>query len=70
MRVLVDIPDNQLGALTALCERVRQPRAAVVRQAIAEYLARHQEQVRQDAFGLWGKGPDGLAYQEAMRAEW
>lgn len=70
MRVLVDIPDSQLGALATLCERVGESRAAVVRQAIAEYLVRHQAQVSQDAFGLWGDGPDGLAYQTAMRAEW
>ena len=71
MRTLIDIPDVQLRALAALCERTRQPRAAVVREAIAEYLARHQGSVRDDAFGLWGpEGPDGLAFQERARAEW
>ncbi len=71
MRTLIDIPDVQIRALTALCERVKQPRAVLVREAIAEYLARHQKAARQDAFGLWGPdAPDGLEYQERARAEW
>ncbi len=71
MRTLVDIPDAQLGELTALAESLRQPRAALIRAAVSEYLATHGRRPLQDAFGLWGKAaPDGLAYQEKVRAEW
>ena len=71
MKALVDIPDHQVRALAALCERVKQPRAFIIRQAIAEYLARHEHEAAQGAFGLWGAdAPDGLAYQEKARAEW
>jgi predicted transcriptional regulator len=71
MRTLVDIPDAQIRALAALCERVNQPRAVVVREAIAEYLARHQYTADGQAFRLWGtEAEDGLAYQEKARAEW
>jgi len=71
MRTLVDIPDAQIAELGAVCERLQQPRAAVVRTAITEYLARHHRAAGADAFGLWGLGtPDGLAYQREARAEW
>jgi predicted transcriptional regulator len=71
MRTLIDIPDTQIQALAALCERVRQPRAAVIREAIAEYVARHAAKPADAAFGLWGaEAVDGLAYQEKARTEW
>jgi hypothetical protein len=71
MRTLVDIPDAQLGELAALGESLRQPRAALIRAAISEYLAAHRRPALQDAFGLWGTAAtDGLACQENVRAEW
>ena len=71
MRTLIDLPDSQMAALAALCDRLKQSRAAVVRAAIAEYLARHQQEACQDAFGLWGPDtPDGIEYQRKVRAEW
>jgi predicted transcriptional regulator len=71
MRTIIDIPDTQAQDLTSLAARVKQPRAALVREAIAEYLARHRQTARADAFGLWGAdAPDGLAYQAHIRAEW
>ena len=38
MRTLIDLPDTQIQALAALCERVKQPRTALIREAVAEYL--------------------------------
>jgi len=71
MRTLIDLPDTQIQALAALCQRVNQPRAAIIREAVAEYLARHTTQSPEAAYGLWGnQTPDGLAYQEQMRGEW
>jgi len=71
MRTLIDLPDNQIQALAALCERVRQPRTAVIREAVAEYLERHATKPINAAYGLWGAATeDGLAYQERARAEW
>ena len=71
MRILVDIPDDQISALAELSKRRQQPRAALIREAIGEYLA-HRDRARQEsAFGLWGTtAPDGLAYQRKARAEW
>jgi predicted transcriptional regulator len=71
MRTLIDLPDNQIQALAELCERVRQPRAAVIREAVAEYLERRLKKPVDAAYGLWGAGAmDGVAYQEKARAEW
>ena len=71
MRTIIDIPDAQVQDLTALARRANQPRAALVRQAITDYLARHRQTSRADAFGLWGAdAPDGLTYQARIRAEW
>ncbi len=54
MRTLIDLPDTQLQALAALCKRIRQPRAAVIREAVAEYLARRAAKPAEAAYGLWG----------------
>ncbi len=71
MRTLIDLPDSQIQALAALCERVRQPRAAIIREAVAEFLERHTLKSMDSAYGLWSaEGPDGLAYQEKVRTEW
>ena len=71
MRTIIDIPDAQMQDLTSLAARAKQPRAVLVREAIADYLARHAQTSRAGAFGLWGTDvPDGLAYQARIRAEW
>ena len=71
MRTLIDLPDAQIRALAALCERVRQPRAAVIREAVAEYLERRATKSSEAAYGLWGaEALDGLDYQRKARAEW
>ena len=71
MRTLIDIPASQIAALSTLCDRLKQPRAAIVRAAISEYLARHHQPDAEDAFGLWGAAAqDGVAYQREVRGEW
>jgi predicted transcriptional regulator len=71
MRTLIDLPNSQIQALAVLCERVKQSRAAVIREAVAEYLDRHAVKPVEAGYGLWGAETiDGLAYQEKVRAEW
>jgi metal-responsive CopG/Arc/MetJ family transcriptional regulator len=72
MRTLIDLPDSHIQALAALCDQVKQPRAALIREAVAEYLLKHRTQKSIDeSFGLWGTGGmDGLEYQDKARAEW
>ena len=71
MRILIDLPETQIQALAALGERTRQPRAVVIREAIAEYLERCSAKPVEAAYGLWGADyQDGLDYQEKARSEW
>ncbi|HXT79746.1 MAG TPA: ribbon-helix-helix domain-containing protein [Acetobacteraceae bacterium] len=71
MRTLVDIPDTEIRALAELCARVNQPRAALIREAIVEYVEKHRQPAVEEAFGCWdAETPDGLTYQEKVRAEW
>jgi metal-responsive CopG/Arc/MetJ family transcriptional regulator len=71
MRTLVDLGDTQLQALDELSKKEKRPRAALIRQAIDDYLGKRRNKQQGDAFGLWGKRKvDGLTYQEKVRGEW
>jgi metal-responsive CopG/Arc/MetJ family transcriptional regulator len=71
MRTLVDLGDSQIQALDELSKKEKRSRAALIRQAIDDYLAKRHGKRESDAFGLWGKRKvDGLAYQEKVRREW
>ena len=75
MRILVDIPDLKIKALTLMSKQRRVSRAALVREAVSAYIDAnsHAEKhaAREAAFGLWKRrGVDGLEYQKKIRAEW
>ncbi len=71
MRTLVDIGDQEVKALDRLARREKMSRAALIRKAIDDFLARNNADSEVEAFGLWGAGKiDGLAYQEDIRSEW
>lgn len=71
MRTLVDLGDTQIQALDELSKKEKRSRAALIRQAIDDYLAKQLSKQESNAFGLWGKRKvDGLAYQEKARREW
>lgn len=71
MRTLVDLGDTQIQSLDELSKKEKRSRAALIRQAIDDFLARRRGDQEGDAFGLWGKRKvDGLAYQEKARREW
>ena len=71
MRTLVDLGDSQIEELDELSKRERRSRAALIRQAIDDYLAKRRSKQQSDAFGLWGKRKvDGLVYQKKVRNEW
>lgn len=74
MRILIDIPEDQLRALDGMAERKGWSRAQTVRQAVADLLERDAAEDRaalMASFGAWKhRGMDGLAYQQALRAEW
>jgi predicted transcriptional regulator len=71
MRVLVDVDEGELRALERIAKTADRSRAAVIREAIAAYVAAHRPAPAAAAFGLWGAaGEDGLAYQDRLRDEW
>ncbi|MEX2271157.1 MAG: ribbon-helix-helix protein, CopG family [Vicinamibacterales bacterium] len=70
MRTIVELPEEQLEALDALCRREKISRAEGIRRAVA-VLVRQRAAGAGRAFGLWRDRPeDGLAYQRRMRKEW
>ncbi|MDK4736883.1 CopG family transcriptional regulator [Rhizobium sp. CNPSo 3490] len=67
----MDIGDPEVKALDRLAQREKMSRAALIRKAINDFLARNNADVEAEAFGLWGdRQIDGLTYQENMRSEW
>jgi len=71
MRTLIELSAAQIQALDVLSEREKRSRAALIHQAIDDYLEKRRSEQESDAFGLWGKRKvDGLAYQKKVRREW
>jgi len=71
MRTIVDLPSEQIDALKQMGARSQLSRAELMRRAVAEYIARHQPDQNDDAFGLWkGRDIDGVEYQQRLRMEW
>jgi metal-responsive CopG/Arc/MetJ family transcriptional regulator len=71
MRTLVDLGETQIQALDELSKKEKTSRAALIRRAVEDFLAKRRPRPERDAFGLWGeRETDGLAYQEKVRGEW
>lgn len=71
MRTLVEIAESQVRALDELARARDQSRAALIREAIDDFLKQRQQSRAADGFGLWDRGgEDGLAYQDRIRREW
>jgi hypothetical protein len=73
MRIAIDISDEQLRELSAICAREGTSRATIIREAIDSYLAARRLGARDDAFGLWqrhGLADDGSEQQKQLRDEW
>lgn len=71
MRTIVDLPEEQIEELKRLSGQTRLSRAALVREAVAEYLQHHPSEPGDEVFGIWRDMPgDGLAYQRRLRDEW
>lgn len=73
MRILADLDKMQIDALAEIASSSRVSRAALLREAVDDLIAKKRRAGMEEAFGLW-KGrtdiTDGLAYQEMLRAEW
>ena len=72
-RFLVDIPEEDLARLDALAKAEGKSRAAVLREAVTDYIAAESRQGFEKYFGLWerhGSTVDGLEYERKLRGEW
>lgn len=72
-RFLVDIPEEDVARLDALARAEGKSRAAVLREAVADYIAAESKQGFEKYFGLWerhGSTVDGLDYERKLRGEW
>lgn len=72
-RFLVDIPEEDLARLDALARAEGKSRAAILREAVADYIAAESKQGFEKYFGLWerhGSTVDGLDYERNLRGEW
>jgi succinate dehydrogenase/fumarate reductase flavoprotein subunit len=72
-RFLVDVPEEDVARLDALARAEGKSRAAVLREAVANYIAAESKQGFEKYFGLWerhGSKVDGLDYERQFRGEW
>jgi metal-responsive CopG/Arc/MetJ family transcriptional regulator len=71
MRTLVDIDADDIAALDEEAARANASRAALIREAVREFLQQRRRREEEEAFGLWRRHKvDGLAFQRKARAEW
>jgi len=71
MRTIVDLTDDQVKSLAALCAAQGISRAEAVRRAVARLLAEEHRPNRSRAFGAWSeKKLDGAATVRRLRDEW
>jgi metal-responsive CopG/Arc/MetJ family transcriptional regulator len=71
MRTIVELPEDQVRALSRLCRRDKISRAEAIRRAITQYAQRRGGTDEGRAFGLWRRrGVDGLHYQRRLRRQW
>jgi hypothetical protein len=72
-RFLVDVPAEDVRKLDEIAKREGKSRAAVLREAVSNYLEASGKQGFEKYFGLWerhGSTVDGLEYERQLRDEW
>ncbi len=72
-RFLVDVPEEDVARLDAMARAEGKSRAAVLREAVANYIAAESKHGFEKYFGLWerhGSTVDGLDYERRLRGEW
>jgi metal-responsive CopG/Arc/MetJ family transcriptional regulator len=71
MRTVIEVPDQLIESLDRVSGTERCSRAALIREAIAEFLRRKSGPTAEAAFGLWKQRKiDGVRYQNELRDEW
>ena len=72
-RFLVDVPADDVRKLDEIAKREGKSRAAVLREAVSNYLEVCGKEGFEKYFGLWerhGSTVDGLEYERQLRGEW
>lgn len=72
-RFLVDIPEDDIARLDALARAEGKSRAAILREAVNQFIANSSKDWLEAGFGLWAKygfTEDGMDFQNRMREEW
>ena len=71
MRTIIELPNDQIEALDALCQRDGISRAEAIRRAVAAHVERERTPDLARVFGLWRtRRVDGVKYQQRLRREW
>lgn len=71
MRTIIDVPDEIIESLDRVSGAEKRSRAALIREAISDYLRVKSVLPVEAAFGLWKQNPtDGVRYQNDLRNEW
>lgn len=71
MRTIVDLPSDQIAALSEFCKSQNISRAEAVRRALAQMLERRSGENREKAFGAWRKKKlESADYIRKIRDEW
>jgi metal-responsive CopG/Arc/MetJ family transcriptional regulator len=76
MKALISFPDDLQPLLIAAAKQLKTSRSEIIRLAVSEYLSRFSQLANssqiESSFGLWkaSNAPDGLTYQQKLRAEW
>jgi metal-responsive CopG/Arc/MetJ family transcriptional regulator len=71
MRTIVDLPDEQLGALARLCEKQKISRAEAVRRAVDRLIKESKADQKDVGFGIWKhKNMESRKFVEKLRNEW
>ncbi len=71
MRMTVNIPDEDIGALDALAKTAKASREELILKAVSSLLRPGTKPIPRHAFGAWGNSEvDGLTYERELRDEW
>ena len=71
MRTIIELSEEQVEALAAICAGEGISRAEAVRRAVDAWLAQRRPATMDAAFGLWrGRVDSSDGYLAALRDEW
>ena len=71
MRTVIDVPDDVIESLDRVSIVEKRSRAALIREAITDYIRMKSIPEMEAAFAVWKENVvDGLQYQNDLRDEW